>query len=51
MIPDLGDYAGPVLSSYAVSLAFIVAIVAVSVVRSRRVKAQLDKVEQRRRNG
>ncbi|WP_088625675.1 heme exporter protein CcmD [Oceanicola sp. 22II-s10i] len=48
MIPDLGKYAGAVLSAYGVSLALLVALVAVSLIRARRVKAQLDEVEGRR---
>ena len=51
MIPDLGQYAGPVLSSYAVSLVLIAALVALSVARARRVKARLDKVEKGRGHG
>jgi heme exporter protein D len=51
-MPDLGKYADAVLSSYAVSIALIIALVAVSVMRARKVRAQLDDVEQRsRRNG
>lgn len=51
-MPDLGKYAEAVLSSYAVSIGLIVALVAVSVLRARKVRAQLDEVEQRsRRNG
>lgn len=52
MMPDLGKYADAVLSSYAVSIALIVALVAFSVIRARKVRAQLEDVEQRsRRNG
>jgi heme exporter protein D len=52
MMPDLGKYADAVLSSYAVSIALIVALVAVSVMRARKVRAQLDDVENRsRKNG
>jgi len=52
MMPDLGKYADAVLSSYAVSIALIVALVALSVLRARKVRAQLDDVEKRsRRNG
>ncbi len=47
MMPDLGKYAGAVLSSYAVALALIVALVAVSIWRARRVKAALELVEKR----
>jgi heme exporter protein D len=51
-MPDLGKYADAVLSSYAVSIALIVALVAVSVMRARKVREQLDEVENRsRRNG
>ncbi|WP_146585823.1 heme exporter protein CcmD [Puniceibacterium confluentis] len=52
MMPDLGKYAGAVLSSYAVSLGLIVLLVAVSILRARRTKAALDLVEKRsKRNG
>jgi heme exporter protein D len=47
MMPDLGKYAEAVLSSYAVSIALIAALVALSVWRGRRVKAQLDAVERK----
>lgn len=47
MIPELGKYAGAVLSSYAISLGLIVLLVAVSVIRARKVKRALDQVEQR----
>ncbi|WP_397542224.1 heme exporter protein CcmD [Roseovarius salis] len=47
MMPDLGKYAEAVLSSYAVSIALIVALVGMSLLRSRRVKAQLDEVERK----
>lgn len=52
MMPDLGKYANAVLSSYAVSIALILLIVVVSVMRARKVRAQLDEVEKRsRKNG
>jgi heme exporter protein D len=52
MMPDLGKYADAVLSSYAVSIVLILALVAFSVVRARKVRAQLDEVERRsRKNG
>ena len=51
MMPELGKYAGAVLSSYAVSLALIMALVAFSVWRSRRVRAELQKIEERVKNG
>ncbi|MGY9050184.1 MAG: heme exporter protein CcmD [Rhodobacterales bacterium] len=47
MMPDLGKYAGAVLSSYAVALGLIVVLVALSIWRARRVKAALDLVEKR----
>ncbi len=51
MMPDLGQYTGAVLSSYTVSLGLIVALVVFSVWRSRRVRAELQKVEERVKNG
>ena len=52
MMPDLGKYAGAVLSSYAASLVLIVALVAVSVWRSKRALKALREVEERvKRNG
>ncbi|WP_207906011.1 heme exporter protein CcmD [Primorskyibacter sedentarius] len=50
MMPDLGKYADVVLSSYAVSLLLIVALVAVSIWRARRIKSELDRVEARGKN-
>ncbi|WP_198662599.1 heme exporter protein CcmD [Primorskyibacter marinus] len=47
MMPDLGKYADVVLSSYAVSILLIVALVGVSIWRARRIKAELDRVETR----
>ena len=51
MMPELGKYAVYVLSSYAVSVALIVALVSLSVMRARRVKAALQKIEERVKNG
>ncbi len=48
MMPDLGKYAGAVLSAYAVSLVLIVALVALSLWRARRVRAELEQVEARK---
>ncbi|WP_428849232.1 heme exporter protein CcmD [Thetidibacter halocola] len=50
-MPDLGKYAVYVLSSYAVSIALIVALVALSVARARKVKRDLDRIEERVKNG
>lgn len=47
MIPDLGDYAVEVLSAYGGSLLLLGALVALSVMRWRRVKRQLEEVERR----
>ncbi len=52
MIPELGKYAVEVLSSYAVSLAMIIALVWISMARARRVRAKLSALEKRvRGNG
>ncbi|QFS82717.1 Heme exporter protein D (CcmD) [Roseivivax sp. THAF40] len=48
MMPDLGKYADTVLSAYAVSLVLIVALVALTVMRARKVRRALDEVEARR---
>ena len=44
-MPDLGQYAVEVSLAYAVSLTLLFIIVGLTVRRSRRVKAQLEKVE------
>lgn len=49
MMPDLGKYAVEVLSAYGVSLGLILAIVFLSVSRARRVKAELEEIESRRK--
>ena len=52
MMPDLGKYASVVLSAYAVSILLLVAIVALSLWRGRRVRAEMDSTERRaRRHG
>ena len=48
MIPELGKYAGAVLSAYGVSLLLIAAIVWASLRRSARVQRALDEMENRR---
>ena len=50
-MPDLGNYAREVLSAYAISLALIAAIVAISVWRARQVKRRLDAAEARHERG
>lgn len=52
MIPDLGKYAGAVLSSYGASLGLIVVLVGASIWRSKRTLKALREVEERvKRNG
>nr|WP_170610199.1 heme exporter protein CcmD [uncultured Ruegeria sp.] len=52
MIPDLGKYADTVLSAYAASIVLLVALVVFSVLRGRKVRAEMEKIEQRMtRNG
>nr|WP_246044040.1 heme exporter protein CcmD [Ruegeria sediminis] len=52
MMPDLGKYADTVLSAYAASLLLLVALVVFSILRGRKVRAEMEKVEQRMtRNG
>jgi heme exporter protein D len=52
MMPDLGKYADAVLSSYAASILLLVALVVFSVIRGRKVRAEMEKIEQRvSRNG
>jgi len=46
---ELGKYATAVLSSYGASIGLIVILVTLSLLRARRIKAQLDAVEKRRR--
>ena len=47
MMPDLGKYAGAVLSAYAISLLLMAVIVALSLWRARVVKRQLNEAEAR----
>ena len=47
-MPDLGQYAVPVLTAYAGAIGLLVAIVAASVWKARRVLRKLDTVEARR---
>ncbi len=48
MMPDLGKYATEVLAAYGVSIALLVLIVAMTLRRARKVRAQLAEVEARR---
>lgn len=45
MIPDLDKYAGTVLGAYAVTLALLAALVALSFWRAARVRDELARVE------
>jgi len=47
MIPDLGKYAIEVLSAYVVSIALLVAIVALFMRRAKKMRVQLAQVETR----
>lgn len=52
MIPDLGKYSDTVLSAYGASITLLVALVVLSVLRGRKVRAEMEKIEQRmRRDG
>jgi len=46
-MPDLGKYADTVLTAYAVSLVLILGLVLVSVIRSSRVKKQLEAIDKK----
>ena len=46
-MPDLGKYAEAVLSAYAASIVLIVALVAVSMWRSKKIHMQLQDIEKR----
>ncbi|WP_086052103.1 heme exporter protein CcmD [Pseudoruegeria sp. SK021] len=47
-MPELGKYAGEVLSAYGISLALLAVLVAVSLARGRRVRAKLRAYEDRK---
>lgn len=47
MMPDLGKYAEAVLSSYAISLVLLAAVVLLSLRRAKRVKKELEEVEKK----
>lgn len=51
MIPDLGKYAGEVLTSYGASLLLLVILVAASLRASRKAKATLDAIEKGQKDG
>jgi heme exporter protein D len=47
MLPDLGKYATVVLASYGVSIALLLALVALTLWKGARVKAALREIEAR----
>lgn len=47
MMPELGKYAGAVLSSYGVAIGLIVALVALSLWQGARIKRTLREIETR----
>jgi heme exporter protein D len=51
MMPDLGRYALPVLSSYAATILLIAALVGLSLWRGARVRRALREVEERQGRG
>ncbi len=52
MMPDLGKYADTVLSAYAASILLLAALVALSLWRGRRLRREMQQMEERmRRNG
>ncbi|GKY87844.1 heme exporter protein CcmD [Sinisalibacter aestuarii] len=50
-MPELGKYASAVLSSWAVTLGLIAALIALTWVQSRKAKRTLDEIEARRAGG
>ena len=51
-MPDLGKYADTVLSAYGASLVLLVALVAVTILRGRKVRREMETLETRmKRNG
>lgn len=50
-MPDLGNYAVPVLVAYGASIGLLAALVLASVAKGRRVRAEMEAVEARRKDG
>ena len=46
-MPDLGKYADAVLSAYAASIVLLIVIVAMTLIRGRKVRAEMDAMENR----
>jgi len=52
MMPDLGKYTATVLGAYGVAIALLLVLTVWSLLRARRVRRQLAKMERKgRRNG
>ena len=52
MMPDLGKYADAVLSAYAVSILLLVVLVVMTLIRGRKVRAEMDEIDPKgRRDG
>ncbi|MGR3615973.1 MAG: heme exporter protein CcmD [Paracoccaceae bacterium] len=52
MIPELGKYADTVLWSYAASLVLLAGLVVMSLRRGRKLRAEMEQIEQRvKKNG
>ena len=49
MMPDLGKYAVTVLSAYGASITVLIVLVALTLRRGRKVRAEMENVEQRMR--
>ena len=47
MMPDLGKYADAVLSAYATSILLLAVLVALTLWRGRRIRAEMARVEER----
>ncbi len=50
-MPDLGKYADTVLSAYAVTIVLLIGVIVLSVLKGRRVRAELQSVEERNARG
>ncbi len=46
-MPDLGKYADAVLSAYAASIVLLIVIVAMTLIRGRKVRAEMATIENR----
>jgi len=48
MIPDLGKYAGTVLSAYSATIVLLVILVAWTLYRGRKVRAEMAELERKK---